>query len=69
MKNAAEQLEKIAREIQLKDTELAQEVREAGQITQQGLDRILGAIHKLHRYISLMPDKLNAIADQIKSEP
>lgn len=66
MKKVIEDLEKLAKELRTKDEELSIEVREAGRQTQEGFDRVIHAIHKLHNFVVMVPDKLTKLAKSLK---
>lgn len=68
MKKTIEELEKLAKELRAKDEVLSIEVREAGKQTQEGFERVIRAIHRLHNFVVTVPDKLSRIAKNLKDE-
>ncbi len=58
MKNIIEELEKLAKELRVKDEELSIEIREAGKQTQEGFERVILAIHRMHNFVVIVPDSL-----------
>ena len=68
MKKVIEDLEKLAKELRAKDEELSIEVREAGKQTQEGFERVIRAIHHLHNFVVMVPDKLAKIAQNLKEQ-
>lgn len=66
MKKVIEDLEKLAKELRAKDEELSIEVREAGKQTQEGFERVIRAIHRMHNFAVMVPDKLSRIVEDIK---
>jgi len=68
MKKVIEDLEKLAKELRAKDEELSIEVREAGKQTQEGFERVIRAIHRMHNFVVMVPDKLSRMAKNLKEE-
>jgi len=68
MKKTIEELENLARELRAKDEELSIEVREAGKQTQEGFERVIRAIHRLHNFVVTVPDKLAKMAQNLKEQ-
>lgn len=66
MEKIIRELEQIARELRTKDEELSVEVREAGRQTQEGFERVVRAIHKLHNFVVIVPEKLTKLAQNLK---
>ncbi len=55
MKNVIEELEKLAKELRVKDEELSVEIREAGKLTQEGFERVIITIHRMHNFCRIGP--------------
>jgi len=68
MKNMIEELEKLAKELHIKDEELSIEIREAGKQTQEGFERVMLAIHRLHNFVVVVPSKLAKMAKTLKDQ-
>ena len=66
MKKAIQTLEGLAHDLRLKTERMAIEVREGGKASQDGFERALQAIHSLSLFLSLVPDKLLKIAEELK---
>lgn len=68
MKKVIEELEKLAKELRAKDEELSLEVREGGKQTQEGFERVIHAIHRMHNFVVMVPDKLSRLAKNLKEQ-
>lgn len=65
MKNISEELEKIANEIKKANEQMAIDVKEAAQQSQQGAEKVLRATHKLHSLLFLIPEKISLLAKKL----
>ena len=68
MKKVIEELEKLAKELRAKDEELSLEVREGGKQTQEGFERVIHAIHRMHNFDVMVPEKLAKMAQELKKQ-
>ncbi|MDP2629240.1 MAG: hypothetical protein Q8P45_00845 [Candidatus Harrisonbacteria bacterium] len=68
MKKTIEELEKLAKELRTKDEELSIEVREGGKQTQEGFERMIRAVHRMHNFVVTVPDKLAKMAQELKKQ-
>ncbi len=68
MKKVIEELEKLAKELRAKDEELSLEVREGGKQTQEGFERVIHAIHRMHNFVVMVPEKLAKMAQDLKKQ-
>lgn len=68
MKKVIEELEKLAKELRVKDEELSLEVREGGKQTQEGFERVIHAIHRMHNFVVTVPEKLAKMAPDLKKQ-
>ena len=66
MKKHIHELESLADDLQKKTERMAQEVREGGRESQEGFERALQAIHSLSLFLSIVPDRLLRIAEELK---
>lgn len=69
MKKVIEDLEKLAKELRTKDEELSIEVREGGKQTQEGFERVIHAIHRMHSFVVTVPETLSKMAQDLKKQP
>ncbi len=68
MQKRIEKLQKIAKDIIQEREKLALEVREGGKQSQEGFDRVLRAIHRIHTLLFAMPEELIRIAEGLKHD-
>lgn len=66
MNQVVRELKTLARELQKRDEELAIEVREGGRQTREGFERVMMAVHRMHNFVVILPQKLIKIANQLE---
>ena len=66
MKNLSKSLNQMAEEIRKADLQMAEEVRQNARESQEASRRMLEAIHRLHRILFLIPEKLIRIAEAME---
>lgn len=66
LKRSVHDLEKIASELRIQAEQAAHDIREGGLESQQGFEKLTRAVHKLHRFIFVIPDQLLRIAQKLK---
>lgn len=65
MKTIREELEKIAAELKKANEQMAIDVKEGAEQSQQGAERVLRATHKLHHLLFLIPERLSLLAKKL----
>lgn len=66
MDHIAKELEHLAHELRVRDEALSIIVRESGREAQEEFERVLHAVHKMHNFIAIVPEKLIKLAETIK---
>ena len=66
MNELIRELETIAEELRGEDTRMADEVSQGGRQSQEVLQKILFAVHKMHSLLFILPAKLERIAHELK---
>lgn len=66
MNQFIQELKDLANQIRSAEERMSREVRENGREVQEGQEKMLRAIHRLHQMLLLIPDKLVKIAEGLE---